>query len=98
LKEKKKLVDVYLLQLNYKFNTDLDYYMRTCPPRQHKKPLNNNGMMKHMQRFRKIANTFLIPNRKHPVFKFWQEAKENGINWIDSGRRIIGQVFDRCFL
>jgi site-specific recombinase XerD len=56
LKEKMKLDDVYLVQVNYKFITDLDYYMRTCPPRQHKKPLNNNGMMKHMQRFRKILS------------------------------------------
>ena len=56
LKERMKLDDVYLVQVNYKFITDLDYYMRTCPPRQHKKPLNNNGMMKHMQRFRKILS------------------------------------------
>ena len=56
LKEKMKRDDIYLSQLNYKFITDLDYYMRTCPPRQHKKQLNNNGMMKHMQRFRKILS------------------------------------------
>lgn len=49
-----KCDEIYLNQLNYKFITDLDYYMRTCPPHKHKKPLNNNGMMKHMQRFRKI--------------------------------------------
>ncbi len=56
IKEKMKRDDIYLNQLNYKFITDLDYYMRTCPPRQHKKSLNNNGMMKHMQRFRKILS------------------------------------------
>lgn len=56
LKEKMKRDDLYLNQLNYKFITELDYYMRTCPPRQHKKPLKNNGMMKHMQRFRKILS------------------------------------------
>lgn len=56
LKEKMKRDDIYLTQLNYKFITDLDYYMRTCPPRQHKKQLNNNGIMKHMQRFRKILS------------------------------------------
>jgi len=56
LKDKMKTEDIYLGQLNYKVIVDLDYYMRTCPPRQHNKKLNNNGMMKHMQRFKKILS------------------------------------------
>ena len=56
LKQKRNTTDVYLSKLDFKFISDFDYYLRTIKPLDHQKPLRNNGMMKHMQRFRKIIN------------------------------------------
>lgn len=56
LKQKRDTTDIYLSKLDFKFISDFDYYLRTIKPLDHQKPLRNNGMMKHMQRFRKILN------------------------------------------
>jgi integrase len=45
-----------LSKIDFKFISDFDYYLRTVKPIDHHQPLHNNGMMKHMQRFRKILN------------------------------------------
>ncbi len=59
LKEKMHIVDIALHQINYKFVTDFDYYLKTYKPLDHQKPLGNNGVMKHMERFRKMINVAL---------------------------------------
>jgi integrase len=56
VKKKHNLSDFYLTKIDYKFITDFDYYLRTVKPKDHIQPINNNGLMKHMQRFRKILN------------------------------------------
>lgn len=56
LRKKHNLSDYNLAKMDYKFITDFDYYLRTVKPKDHIQPINNNGLMKHMQRFRKILN------------------------------------------
>jgi len=56
LRKKHNLSDYNLAKIDYKFITDFDYYLRTVKPKDHIQPINNNGLMKHMQRFRKILN------------------------------------------
>lgn len=56
LKKKFKSSDIYLVQVNYKFITDFEYFLRNYKPLDHQKPLGNNGVMKHQERFRKMIN------------------------------------------
>ena len=56
LKERLKIKDINLKNINYKFVTDFEYYLKTYQPLDHQKRLHNNGVMKHMERFRKMIN------------------------------------------
>jgi hypothetical protein len=51
--------DIILSQINYKFVTAFEYYLKTYKPLDHQKRLGNNGVMKHMERFRKMVNVAL---------------------------------------
>jgi integrase len=55
LREKLHTSDVYLSELNYQFLCDFEYYLRTYKPKDHQKSLANNGVMKHLERFRKMT-------------------------------------------
>ncbi len=59
LKVRVKTTDIILRDINYKFVTDFEYYLKTYKPLDHQKPLGNNGVMKHMERFRKMINVAL---------------------------------------
>ncbi len=56
LKVKFSLSDISLADLNYKFITDFEYFLRTHQPIDHHKPIANNGVMKHIERLRKMIN------------------------------------------
>ena len=56
LTKKLKIDDILLSRIDYKFITDFDFFLRTVKPKDHNQPIGNNGLMKHMQRFRKILN------------------------------------------
>ncbi len=56
LNKRFKTSDIYLSQINYQFITDFEYFLRKWEPVDHQKPLGNNGIMKHMERFRKMLN------------------------------------------
>ncbi|MBB6126379.1 site-specific integrase [Mucilaginibacter lappiensis] len=56
IKERFKTNDKYLSELSYKFITDFEYYLRNRTPEKGQKPLNNNGLMKHIERFSKMVN------------------------------------------
>ncbi|WP_299555265.1 site-specific integrase [Seonamhaeicola sp.] len=45
--------DVHLTQINYSFVVQFENYLRTCQPLQKSRPLNNNGIMKHLERLQK---------------------------------------------
>jgi hypothetical protein len=48
--------DFYLSQLNYKFLTDFDRFMRTYKQKDQKRPCGQNTIMKHIERLRKVVN------------------------------------------
>lgn len=56
LVKKKKTTDIYLKHLKYSFIIDFEQYLRKGPSLQNANPLNNNGIMKHLERFRKLMN------------------------------------------
>lgn len=59
LKERLHISDILLKELNYKFVTDFEYFLKSFKPLDYHKPLSNNGVMKHMERFRKMINVAL---------------------------------------
>jgi integrase len=56
IKERFKTSDKYLSELSYKFITDFEYFLRNRTPEKGQKALNNNGLMKHIERFCKMIN------------------------------------------
>ncbi|MES2488138.1 MAG: site-specific integrase [Bacteroidota bacterium] len=56
IREKYYRNDIVLSELNYKFLLDFETYLNNYTPKDHQKPLNNNGIMKHIERFRKMIN------------------------------------------
>ena len=56
LVNKKKTTDIYLKHLKYSFIIDFEQYLRKGPSLQNANPLNNNGIMKHLERLRKLMN------------------------------------------
>ncbi|PJJ09095.1 site-specific recombinase XerD [Flavobacterium sp. 1] len=56
LREKYYRNDIILSQLTYKFILDFEHYLFNYVPKDHQKQLNNNGVMKHIERLRKMIN------------------------------------------
>jgi len=56
LKTKMKKDDVFLPEINYKFVVDFETFLRNHQPKDHQKPLANNGVMKHLIRLRKMTS------------------------------------------
>ncbi|WP_339917125.1 site-specific integrase [Yeosuana marina] len=56
LKQKQKTKDIYLKQLNYRFIIDFEQYLRNYRNSKKQLMLSNNGVMKHLERFKKIIN------------------------------------------
>jgi site-specific recombinase XerD len=56
LDEAYKVSDIYLRELDYKFVKDFEVYLRNHKPKDHQKQINNNGVMKHIIRLKKMVN------------------------------------------
>lgn len=54
--QKFKSPDLYLHELNYQFIHDFEVFLRNHKPKDHQKPLNNNGIMKHLIRLKKMVH------------------------------------------
>jgi integrase len=59
LKKRLKTNDIYLKQLSYKFIIDFEQFLRTGKSINRSQPLNNNGVMKHLERLKKMMNLAL---------------------------------------
>lgn len=55
LLKKYKNADIFLSSLNYQFITEFEFFLRTCEPLDKSNPIANNGIMKHMERLRKMV-------------------------------------------
>ncbi len=51
-----KVDDIYLKQLNYRFICDFEQFLRAYRNPKKELVLSNNGVMKHMERFKKMVN------------------------------------------
>ncbi|RKE92287.1 site-specific integrase [Ichthyenterobacterium magnum] len=52
---KKKAQDIYLSQLTFRFLVDFEKFLRSYVPEDHQKKMENNTVMKHIQRLRKMV-------------------------------------------
>ncbi|MGF1638269.1 MAG: phage integrase SAM-like domain and Arm DNA-binding domain-containing protein [Cyclobacteriaceae bacterium] len=59
LKKRYRTSDIYLSELSYQFITDLEF-LRNHKLTDHQRPLGNNGVMKHMERFRHVSEEELV--------------------------------------
>lgn len=48
--------DIFLSELNYRFITDFEVFIRTYKPEEERKTCTNNGTMKHLERLKKVVN------------------------------------------
>ena len=74
LKEKYHRNDICLAELNYKFILDFESYLSKHQPKDHQKPLHNNGIMKHIERLCKMVNIAITMDWlvKDPFAKYKQ--------------------------
>lgn len=72
LKVKKGTTDVFLSQLNYRFLTEFEMFLRGHVPGENQKPCGNNTVMKHIERFRKIVSMAVRNDwlKQDPFVKF----------------------------
>ncbi|SFW61869.1 Site-specific recombinase XerD [Sinomicrobium oceani] len=54
LKARYKTTDMYLKELDYDFIIKFERFLRNHKPTDHQKPMGNNTVMKHIERFRKL--------------------------------------------
>ncbi len=72
LNEQLKVKDIFLSQLQYKFLTDFEMFLRNQKPKGLLRACNNNTVMKHIERLRKMIN-MAVQNEwieKDPFAKF----------------------------
>jgi site-specific recombinase XerD len=55
LKAQYKTADIYLANLSYQFISEFELFLRKHTPTDHQKRLQNNGVMKHLERLRKMV-------------------------------------------
>jgi len=55
LRQKYNRSDIFLVELNYKFITDFEHFLRRYQPEDHHLPMGNNTVMKHLERLRKMT-------------------------------------------
>jgi len=74
LKDKYHRNDISLAELNYKFILDIETFLRKHQPKDHQKPLHNNGIMKHIERLCKMVNMAVTMDwlTKDPFAKYKQ--------------------------
>ncbi len=70
-----KTPDKYLTELTYSFIMNFEHFLRNHTPLDHHRPLNNNGIMKHIERFRKTISLAVTLEwmEKDPFTKYKQK-------------------------
>ena len=59
LKKKINTTDIYLKQIDYRFITDFEHFLRDYKPNTRRPRPTNNGAMKHLERLKKLTNLAL---------------------------------------
>ncbi len=72
LRHQLKIEDIYLQNLSYSFVIDFENYLRKPKNKLSNQPLNNNGIMKHIERLNKLMNLAVKLEwiEKNPFLKY----------------------------
>lgn len=91
LKEKLKVKDVNLSQLNFKFLMDFDMFLRNHVPGENQKPCSNNTVMKHIERLRKIISMAVRFEwlKSDPFMKFQPKFIKKDRGYLTEGELYI---------
>ena len=72
IQQKFRTSDISLAQINYSFVLNFEQYLRVCKPLMKSQKLSNNGIMKHMERFKKMTTIALkLESLKKDPFAFF---------------------------
>jgi site-specific recombinase XerD len=95
---KKKIQDIYLSQLTFRFLVDFEKFLRTYVPEDHQKQMENNTVMKHIQRLRKMITLAYKMEwiDKDPFIKFKPTYIKNEREFLseDELQTIIDKEFE----
>jgi site-specific recombinase XerD len=98
LVKKRKTQDVYLSQLTFRFLVDFEKFLRSHVPEDHQKKMENNTVMKHIQRLRKMVTLAYKMEwiDKDPFIKFKPIYIKNEREFLreDELQTIIEKEFD----
>jgi integrase len=96
LKQFKKS-DIYLSEFDYQFITQFEYFLRTYEPVDHHKGMSNNGVMKHLERFRKMVRLGVklgwLDKNPFELFKLKMHKVERGFLTSEELSKIEKKVF-----
>jgi len=96
--KKRKTQDVYLSQLTFRFLVDFEKFLRAYVPEDHQKKMENNTVMKHIQRLRKMVTLAYKMEwiDKDPFIKFKPTYIKNEREFLreDELQTIIEKEFD----
>ncbi|WP_343066430.1 site-specific integrase [Mesonia hippocampi] len=95
---KKKIQDIYLSQLTFRFLVDFEKFLRSYVPEDHQKQMENNTVMKHIQRLRKMVTLAYKMEwiDKDPFIKFKPTYIKNEREFLSENelRTIIEKEFE----
>ncbi|MCB0432287.1 MAG: site-specific integrase, partial [Mangrovimonas sp.] len=95
---KKKIQDIYLSQLTFRFLVDFEKFLRSYVPEDHQKQMENNTVMKHIQRLRKMVTLAYKMEwiDKDPFIKFKPTYIKNEREFLSENelQTIIEKVFE----
>ena len=78
-----KADDSFLAELNYQFITEFEFFLRSIKPLDRSNPPGNNGIMKHIERLKKIARLGVmmewLPKHSFEGFKLLFQKSEREI-------------------
>ncbi|WP_452602503.1 site-specific integrase [Pontimicrobium sp. MEBiC06410] len=98
LTKKRKTQDVYLSQLTFRFLVDFEKFLRLYVPEDHQKKMENNTVMKHIQRLRKMVTLAYKMEwiDKDPFIKFKPTYIKNERQFLrdDELQNIIKKEFE----
>lgn len=78
--------DIFLKQITYGFIVDFEHYLRKNPSINRSQPLNNNGVMKHLERLKKLLKLALNLEwlEKDPSARFSLKFKKYNREFLSS--------------
>lgn len=77
--------DIYLKQLNYGFILDFEQYLWNSPPLQGNNKLNHNGVMKHLERLKKLMGLAMDLEwlDRHPFARYRLKFHKHRSSFLD---------------